>query len=159
MADDEGTPHRSPYVLVRSMRSTVGRESTTFGFSILVTVTFGMVQHVHGSPTVFHIALFAIGAVLSFSLLEAILSRGFRRPMPQHHTQVLALGTAFNVLSVLAGFAAGWLVARFVPGASAWALSPFVAAVVYLLAESVEAALAERLLAHAGDHDASDVDA
>lgn len=30
--------------LARSMRSTVGWESTTFGFSILVTVTFGILQ-------------------------------------------------------------------------------------------------------------------
>jgi hypothetical protein len=105
MPDDEGQPHRSPYLLVRSMRSTVGRESTTFGFSILVTVTFGMLQRTQGSPTVTEIFLYAIGAVLSFSTLQAVLSRGFRRPMPQHHTQVLALGTALNIVSVLGGLA------------------------------------------------------
>jgi len=159
MPDDEGKPHRSPYLLVRSMRSTVGRESTTFGFSILVTVTFGILQKTQGSPTVPEIFLYAIGAVLSFSVLEAVLSRGFRRPMPQHHTQVLALGTAFNVVSVLGGLASGWILAQLMGGAPVWAVAPFVAGMVYLLGESLEAALAERVLARAGDRDASDVEA
>jgi hypothetical protein len=140
------------------MRSTVGRESTTFGFSILVTVTFGMLQVTLGSATVPKIAIYAMGAVLSFSLLEAALSRGFRRAMPQHHTQVLALGTAFNLVSVLLGLGSARLVAGLLDGWPAWLLAPFVAGVVYLLAESVEDALAERVLARAGDRDAAEVE-
>ena len=72
--------------VLRGFRSTVGRESTTFGFSILVTVTFGLLQTLHGSPDVARIFLFAVGAVMSFTLLEGMLSKGFRTPMPQHHT-------------------------------------------------------------------------
>lgn len=153
--DDEG---RHSSTVVRGMRSTVGRESTTFGFSILVTVSFGLLQATEGSPDVGVVFLFATGAVLSFTLLEAVLSRGFRRPMPQHRSNVLALGTSLNLVSVLGGLGAVWLVGTLLDHVAVWALAPFLAGVVYLLLESLETALGERVLVSAGDDDADDVE-
>ena len=143
--------------LVRGMRSTVGRESTTFGFSILVTVTYGLLQTLQGSPDVLRIVLYTVGAVMSFTLLEAVLSRGFRAPMPQHRTRTLALGTSLNVLSVLAGLAAAYLLARWSTHVLVWPVAPFVAGVLYLLVESVETMLAEKVLARRGDREAEEV--
>ncbi|WP_432501236.1 hypothetical protein [Kineococcus arenarius] len=143
--------------LVRAMRSTVGRESTTFGFSILVTVTFGLLQVLQGSPDVLRVVLYAVGAVMSFTVLEGVLSRGFRGPMPQHRTRTLALGTSLNIVSVLAGLGAAYLVARWSQHVVVWPAAPFVAGVVYLLVESLEAALAERLLTRSGDRQAGEV--
>jgi hypothetical protein len=139
------------------MRSAVGRESTTFGFSILVTVTFAIVQATHGPPTVGNVFAYAVGAVMSFTLLEGLLSRGFRRPMPQHATQTLTLGTSLNVVSVAAGLAAGWGVASSTRGLAAWAAAPLVAGLVYLVLESLEEAVAERVLVASGDADAARV--
>ena len=142
--------------LVRSLRSAVGRESTTFGFSILVTVTFGMVQSVHGAPRTLQIFVYAIGAVMSFTILEGLLSGGFRRPMPQHATQTMALGTSLNVLrGHRPGRGMGDLRAHARPrrlGARAPG-----SRLVYLLLESLEEALAERLLVASGDDDAAEV--
>lgn len=148
---------RSGRPLARSLRSTVGRESTTFGFSILATVTFGLLNSTYGSPTVPQIFAYAVGAVLSFTLLEGVLSRGFRRPMPQHATQTLTLGTSLNVVSVVAALAAAWGFSGLTGGLVGWAGAPLVAGLVYLLLESVEEALAERLLVAAGDDDAEKV--
>jgi hypothetical protein len=149
--------HESRNPLLRSMRSTVGRESTTFGFSILVTVTFAVVQATQGSPKVSHIFAYAIGAVMSFTILEGLLSRGFQRPMPQHATQTLNLGTSLNVVSVVAGLAAGWGVSEGTRGLVAWAGAPLVAGLVYLLLESLEEAAAEHVLVASGDTDAAKV--
>lgn len=143
--------------VVRGMRSTVGRESTTFGFSILVTVTFGVCQVTQGSPDLPRVFLYAAGAVMSFTLLEGILSAGFRRPMPQHPTQTLALGTSMNILSVFVGLGAATLLSASFSHAAAWALAPFVAGVAYLVVESLEAALAERILVASGDTQAQEV--
>lgn len=145
----------SPTIL-RALRSTTGRESTTFGFSILVTVTFGILQHMHGAPDLPRIFLYATGSVLSFTILEAILSNGFRRSMPQHATITLALGTSMNLLSVLAGMGAGVLVATWLSGNWVWSVAPFVAAVTYLLMESIESALAEKILVASGRPDAAE---
>ncbi|RLK23896.1 hypothetical protein DER29_1782 [Micromonospora sp. M71_S20] len=110
-----------------------------------------------GSPGVFHIFLFAIGAVLSFTLLEGLLSRGFRKPMPQHHTHVQAVGTSMNLLSVVGGLGCAWLAATWIAHPAVWAVAPFLAAVVYLVFESLETALGERLLKATEDPEADDV--
>ena len=151
------TSDRSTHPMVRSMRSTVGREATTFGFSILVTVTFGLLSATRGAPTVPEVFAYAVGAVLSFTLLEGLLSRGFRRPMPQHATQTITLGTSLNVLSVVAALAAAWGIAVILDGLPAWFTGPLVAGVVYLLTESIEETIAERVLVRSGDPDAAEV--
>lgn len=156
MRTSEGTTPWTSAAL-RSMRSTVGRESTTFGFSILVTVTFGIVQSTHGSPQPGQIFVYAAGAVASFTLLEGVLSRGFRRPMPQHATQTLTLGTSLNMVSVLVALAAGWGFAAVTSGLVAWGGAPLVAGLAYLLLESLEETVAERVLVAAGDTDAQKV--
>lgn len=156
MTTDDGTENAGS-TIVRGMRSTVGRESTTFGFSILATVTFGVCQVTQGSPDLPRIYLYAAGAVMSFTLLEGILSAGFRRPMPQHPTQTLALGTSLNIMSVLVGLGAATLLSAVFSHLAVWALAPFVAGVGYLLVESLEAAFAERVLVSAGDPAAQEV--
>ncbi|MBX9244789.1 hypothetical protein ICW40_08195 [Actinotalea ferrariae] len=156
MAEHE-TRSAPPGSVVRGLRSTVGRESTTFGFSILVTVTFGLLQAMEGSPDVGRVFLYAIGAVASFTLLEGVLSRGFRRPMPQHRTEVQAAGTSLNLVSVLGGLGAAWLLGSAMSGPGVWVLAPFVSATVYLVLESLETALGERLLHRAGDDQATEV--
>ena len=148
---------RSDHPMARSLRSTVGRESTTFGFSILVTVTFGVLNSTYGSPTVPQTFVYAIGAVASFTLLQGVLSRGFREPMPQHATQTLTLGTSLNVVSVVAGLASAWGFAELTRGLVGWGGAPLVAGLVYLLSESLEEAAAERLLVASGDEDAAKV--
>lgn len=153
-SDDKNAPANT---LVRAMRSTTGRESTTFGFSILVTVTYGLTNSMQGPPTVSEIFLYGTGAVLSFTLLEGVLSRGFRHPMPQHRTEILALGTSLNLVSVLAGMAMGLLVATVLPDGFAWILAPFAASVVYLLLESVETAGAELLQRRRGNAEADEM--
>lgn len=156
--EDNPSKGRSRSAVVRGLRSTVGRESTTFGFSILVTVSFGLLQTTEGSPDVGRIFLFAVGAGMSFTLLEGVLSKGFRAAMPQHRTRIQAVGTSLNVLSVVGGLAAAWLVGEMMSHAAAWAVAPFLAGVVYLLLESLETALGERLAAASGDRHATEVD-
>ncbi|GAB3348823.1 hypothetical protein [Modestobacter lapidis] len=143
--------------VVRGMRSTVGRESTTFGFSILVSATFGVLQVTQGTPDLPRVFLYAAGAVMSFTLLEGILSSGFRRPMPQHKTQTLALGTSMNIVSVLGALGAASLLSASFTHLIVWAVAPFVAGIVYLVIESLEEALAERVLVSSGDPEAREV--
>ncbi len=139
------------------MRGATGRESTTFGFSILVTVTFALVQATEGSPDVVQIFLYAIGAVLSFTVLTGLLTRGFRGSMPQHRTGTLALATSLNVVSVISGLGMGLLVTTFLDGGAAWIVAPFAATLTYLLIEGLEEAAAERIARAAGDSSADDV--
>ncbi|MFC3300791.1 hypothetical protein FJV46_05840 [Arthrobacter agilis] len=153
--ESTGTGQGSGFV--RASRSTIGRESTTFGFSILVTVVFGLLQKLEGSPSLGAIVVYAVGAVLSFTLLEGVLSRGFTAPMPQHRTQTLAVGTSMNLLSVLAGMGAAFLTGATLSGLWAWALAPFLGSIAYLAAESLETMVGERILRARGDTTADEV--
>ncbi len=138
----------------RAFRSTVGRESTTFGFSILVTVTYGVVQGARGTPDTLDLILYATGAVMSFTVLEVVVSRALREKMPQHSTRVIARGTALNMLSVLGAVVAALLASRLIGSDVAWAVCPFVAGIVYLALESFEIMLAEAYSRRRGDSDA-----
>lgn len=138
----------------RAFRSTVGRESTTFGFSILVTVTYGVVQGARGSPDTLDLMLYATGAVMSFTILELAFSRGLRETMPQHATRVVARGTAANLLSVLGGVLGALLTSDLIGSDAAWPVSPFVAGIVYLALESLEIMAAEAYSRWRGEPDA-----
>lgn len=150
--DKSGNP------FVRGFRSTVGREASAFGFSIMITATFGTVQMQHGSPQEWDLILFAVGAVLSFTLLEGVLSRGFREAMPQHKSEVVALGTGLNIISVVGGVASAIGLTHLLETDVAWALCPFAAGLVYLTLESLEIILGERVQAARGDPDATRVE-
>ena len=77
-------------------------------------------QSSEGPPTTAQVFLYAVGAVLSFTVLQGLLSRGSRRPMPQHATQTMTLGTSLNLLSVVAGLAAAWGFVQLTSGPVAW---------------------------------------
>ena len=62
-----------------------------------------------------------------------------------------------NVLSVLAGLSVAWLAGSLSSHVAVWGAAPFSAAVVYLVAESLETVLAERLLTAEGHPHAADV--
>lgn len=157
MGTGENTTNSTGQTVLRAMRSTIGRESTTFGFSILITVTFGVLQTLHGTPVMVEIFIYAAGAVLSFTLLEGFLSRGFLHPMPQHHTGVQAMGTSLNLLSVGLALGAALFIGTVVTNMAAWFLAPFTASIIYLVLESAEIALAERILRARGDAQADEV--
>lgn len=131
----------------RAFRGTVGREATAFGFSIVISATFAAVQVEHGAPSRWDIVLFAVGAGASFVLLTGLASRGFRRPLPQHRSEVVGLAAGLNLISVMAGVATAMAVAAMLGAGPAWPLSPLLAATVYLLVESLEELLAERIVA------------
>jgi hypothetical protein len=145
----EATP--PPGRLDRGFRSTIRGESTAFGFSIMITVTFGVVQREHGSPGIGDLLLYALGAVLAFTLLEGLASRAFRASLPEHPSGVTTLGTAMNFASVGLAVGAAIGLSALVATDVAWPLCPFAAVLVYLLAETVELAVAERVRQAMGD--------
>ncbi|QDQ98293.1 hypothetical protein [Tomitella fengzijianii] len=134
-----------PARLRRSVVTSAVNNSSAFGYSILITATFGLLQSSEGSPPAGTIMLFAVGAVLPFSILEAIASRGFRRSSRTQNEKVILLGTATNLISVAAALGAGYGTGVLLHGNVAWLVAPFVAGLVYMLVESVELAVAEAI--------------
>lgn len=131
--------------LRRGIVSSSVNNSSAFGFSILITSAFGMLNTFEGSPSALDIVLFALGAAVPFSVLEAIASRGFRRRPQTQGKEVIMLGTAANVLSIAVALAVTYLAAKLLHGPPSWGISPLFASTVYMLVEAVELATAERI--------------
>ncbi len=132
----------------RGLMTSVVNNSSAFGFSVMITTTYGMLGTFHGSPSAFQVVLFALGAVLALSLIEALASNGFRRRPHTHPAEVVLLGTAANIVSVALCLAIVYVAGALLPEPLAWPLAPLIGSGIYVLAESAELALAEGLQEH-----------
>jgi hypothetical protein len=138
----------------RAIGTSVHGNAPAFGFSIMITCSFGVVSTLRVPATLPDIFLFGTGAALSLALLEGLISRGFRDRLDEAPEEVALLGTAMNFLSVAAGVGVATATAYVVVGMASWPLAGFLAATVYVLTESAEILLAQRVQARRGDPEA-----
>jgi hypothetical protein len=130
--------------------------ATAFGFSITITATFGALQSIEGTPSIGQILLFAVASALAVGVLEAVVSRGFRRRAGVVPAEVRMLGTALNFVSVGVGVGAGVGVASLVTGTWAWPLAATGATLLFLAGESAGTLVAEGIQKRRGDPDADE---
>lgn len=134
----------------RAFGTSIRGNSTAFGFSIMITASFGMVSHIDGAPSVLELLLFGVGAAVAVALLEGGVTRGFRAAIEQTSQEVRMLGTAMSFASVAAGVAAALGAAEILDGTVVWPVAAFAAAMAYVVAESLELLLAEEIQAARG---------
>lgn len=128
--------------LAQGLNASVHGNAQAFGFSITVTVSFGVVSVLQPAPGVLDLFLFAMAAVLAFSLLNLLVVLALRnvdRSSPGE--RAVLVGTATDFLAVGAAVGAAIGIGHLIDGALAWILTPFVAGGVYVLVQSVELAV------------------
>lgn len=118
---------------------------SAFGFSVMITATFGALSAQLGAPGTVEVFLFAAGAVAGVTVLDGIASKGFRRKLRDETSDVIALGTGFGFLSVLAAIGAAALAAAVVDGGAGWPLGAFLASTAFVLLSGVEMSVAKVL--------------
>lgn len=128
----------------RGLRRAVRSDATAFGYSILITATFGAVDLRIGQPDVARLFAFVLGATSGFALLEAVASRGFSVRIREERSDVVLIGTALAPVSVSLGLAAALAVVALLPGAWAWGCAPLAATVVYVVMAGVQMMMARR---------------
>jgi len=138
----------------RAISTTVRDNSAAFGFSITITITFGLVQSVGGQPAAGEIFAFGAAAALGVLLFAAVATRGFRMRAGRAPAEVRMLGTSLDFISVLAAAAAGYAVALLLFGFIAWPAAAIAAVVVFLGLQSAEILFAEHVQERRGDPDA-----
>jgi hypothetical protein len=125
-----------------------------FGFSILVTVTFGAVSARHGSPGPGQLMGFALCAVAAFAGLNVVVALVLdRAPSSATPQRILLLATATDFLAVGSGVGAAEWIAAECPGTTAWLLAPPAASLLYTLVQAVEFAVG-RATSEKADKDA-----
>lgn len=137
-----GTPLRRR--LAQGLACSVHGNAQAFGFSITVTVSFGVVSIEQPSPGVLDLFLFAMAGVLAFSLLNVVVALALRgTDGASTGSRAVLVGTATDFLAVGAAVGVAVAVGKLVDGRLAWALTPFLAGCVYVLVQSVELAVGQ----------------
>lgn len=138
-------PEQRPGVtglLLRGLSSSVTGNAQAFGFSITVTVTFGVVDAAEGHPTRLDLLGFAVAAVTAFSALNLLvfllIDHDGDAGTPR---RALLIGTATDFLAVAAAVGAAIGATALTRGWATWLLAPFLAGLVYVLVQSIELAV------------------
>ena len=127
-------------------RAALVNNLSAFGFSVMITATFGLLSAQLGSPGAPDVFLFAAGGVAGVTLIDGVTSKGFRRRLRGETSDVLALGTGFSFISVLGAIGSADLLAEILgDGGSAWPLGAFAACCVFVLLSGVEMSVAKVL--------------
>lgn len=130
--------------VARGVRTSVRSNASAYGYSVMITATYGALSVTAPPPSLPRIFLFLAGAALAFSAIEftSFFLIGNRvRPEP---TEVVALGAAIGIVSISAGVGAATGLASLVDSWPAWFGGSAVATLVYLGVVAVELALAHR---------------
>ncbi|MBA2323453.1 MAG: hypothetical protein H0V92_05340, partial [Pseudonocardiales bacterium] len=124
------------------LSTSVTGNAQAFGFSITVTVTFGVVDAAEGHPTRLDLLGFAMAAVAAFSLLNLVVYQLIDRDRDSATRQrALLIATATDFLAIAAAVGIAFGATALVHGWAAWLLTPFLAGLVYVLVQSVELAV------------------
>lgn len=122
--------------------SAVSGNAQAFGFSILITVTYGMVSVSNGTPARAELFGFALAAVAAFTMLNLVIAwLSHKIPTDSVSTRVRLVATATDFLAVGAGVGAAAGVTAAIIGWPAWVVAPAVASLVYVLIQAVELAV------------------
>jgi hypothetical protein len=138
----------------RGLSTSIRGNSPAFGFSIMITASFGVASGVAGAPTAVEALLFGVGAAAAIALMEAAVSRGFRATAVAAPSEVRLLATSMNVASVTAAVGTAIAVAELLGGGVGWPAVGGAASAVYVFTEAAEVMLAELIQAARGDPDA-----
>ena len=126
----------------RGLGESTRTNGLAYGYSVLITSTFGIVHAEDGGPTVVQSFLFALGTSITFSVLAGIVTRGFQQRVEREPPVVLSLSVALSAISISGGLGSAALIAWAVNGWVSWFLAPLVASAVYLVLSGLESALA-----------------
>jgi hypothetical protein len=139
--DEDDRSQRPPVARIyfTGLRDAASGNAHAFGFSILITVTYGVVSNASAAPTPGDLFGFALSGVAAFSLLNVVvaaLTRGFTLAPPSERRTLIATATDF--LAVGAGVGAAYGVTLILGGWAAWLLAPFAAGLIYVLVQALE---------------------
>ncbi len=127
----------------RGLQASVRNNYTAFGYSVMITASYGVLTSQESTPRLGYVFLFILGAVAAFVGIELVVSKGLERVPRGEPTKVVALGAAFSFGSVGAGVGAAALSTVLLSGLAVWPVGGLAASATYVLMSGFEIALAE----------------
>jgi hypothetical protein len=130
--------------LLRGLNTTAVGNAQAFGFSVTITVSFGIMTTLSGQPTTPQMIGFGLAAVAAFSLLNITTTLLVHREAKREPRRVVLLATATDFLAVGSGSLVATAMASGLGGWVAWLATPFCVCLVYIFVQSAELAVGER---------------
>lgn len=128
---------------VRGLRTSISSNASAFGFSVVATSDFAVLKHFGRSPDILAVFLAVFGAAAAFTTMEAVGTRFFKKKAEGDPSDVLAMGAAFDVVSMSAAVGVAILFAWLIEVRAAWFVALFFSTATYILVLGLEVALAE----------------
>jgi uncharacterized membrane protein len=120
----------------------VSASAAPYGYTITVWSTGALLIHFRHPPKVWEVFLFVAGAVGAFASLWLIGRGAIEEARPLGQGAARALAGVLDVFAISLAVGAAALIAM-IPSWVAWPLAAFGATVLYMVAGSVQLALAE----------------
>lgn len=130
-----------------AVRSALRNNAAAYGYSVTITIAFGLLVTAHGDVDAVAAILFGGGAAAGFVLVQLAASWRFRAGIEGDSGSVVVLSSAIDLLSILCAVLAAVGLSR-VPSLLAWPLTAAGATVVYLLVGGVDVLLARWTVRH-----------
>jgi hypothetical protein len=129
-------------LLEHGLSTAVNGNAQAFGFSITITVSFGIVDVTHPAPALWELVVFALAGVAAFAVLNLAVVLFLSDAAAQSSSpRAVLVGTATDFLAVGAAVGAAVGVSELLMDGLAWTFTPFAAGVAYVLVQSVEFAV------------------
>ena len=128
--------------LQQGLATSVSGNAQAFGFSITITVSFGVIDVVHPSPRLLDLFLFALSAVAAFAILNVVVVLLLRGgDQNSEGSRATLIGTATDFLAVGAAIGVAIGAAQLFGPTTSWVVVPFLAGAVYVAVQSIELAV------------------
>lgn len=147
MPRQKSTSPRELGLYVRELRLSLRNNSGAYGYSVMITCVMAMLSAIDRPPDPSEIISFFLGAIASFAIFEGIATRGFSRALndEEENTEVVALGSSFNLASIAAAVSLAAAAGQLLPTGFSWLVGPFIASSTYLLLTAAEMTFARRV--------------
>lgn len=117
-----------------------------YGYTIVITSSFGALAAKHHAPEVLESFLFLVGATAGFSVLGALGALAFEEEKIGDEGPVtLLVGGAMSIFSTTGGFGLALLISYLLGGWAVWLVAPLCATVAYVLLLAGEMGVAHAL--------------
>ena len=133
-----------PTTYARGVRTALRNNASAYGFSITVTVSYGLVSSAQNAITASKTISFGVGAAVGFVLFGAIFVAATSRGSLPESRQALTISGGVDMLAVGAAIAAAYGLSQ-VPGFWAWPLTGAGAVACYLLVSGLDVLIARAL--------------
>lgn len=140
-SQSETKPTGAFEIYARGVRTALRNNATAYGFSITITVSYGLITGPRSMVTASQTAAFGAGAAVGFVLVGAIFAALSSRGSLPESTQTMVISGVIDVLSVASAIAVAFGLSQ-LTGFWIWPLTGAAAVITYLLIGGLDVLLA-----------------